>query len=159
MFSLLVKIKIMELIDPYAPLATYKKIVAQYGGEYSFFENLKMGGIGSPKLKYVSGIPEFDAIHYSDDLEQSISNIELLKNGLILRINKKQKLAVAIAELQLLTSIQLQPQLREEGDSGQKAGILKLVFENQPTVVFEVGVEEYEGLQRFLGKRVLSGFL
>jgi hypothetical protein len=149
----------MELIDPYAPLATYKKIVAQYGGEYSFFENVKMGGIGSPRLKYVSGIPEFDEIQYSDDLEQAASNIELLKNGIILRINKKQKLAVVIEHLPLLTSIRLKDQLTKDENRRRSVGTLQLIFKNQAIVVFEVGAEEYKSLQRFLKKRVLARFL
>ncbi len=143
----------MRLIDPYAPFFTYKKIIAKYGGEYSFFEKLRLGGVGSPKVTYISGISEFDAIHYSEDLEQSMTNFELLKGGVIIRINKKQKLAVAIEKLELLDTVQLKTEIVAHREKQLKTGHLSIKFRNREAIAFEVGAAEYEGVVQFFRKK------
>lgn len=149
----------MRIIDPYAPFFTYKKIIQKYGGEYSFFEKLRIGGVGSPKLGYRSGIPEFDAIHHSDDLEHSISNIELLKDGLILRINKKQKLAVAIEQLNALESIQLDSMIVKRNDRPRQEGKLTIKFKEQNPILFDIGADEYKGITTFFSKKIFGAFM
>ncbi|MFK7807834.1 MAG: hypothetical protein AB8F74_08570 [Saprospiraceae bacterium] len=146
----------MRILDPYAPHATYKKIIQKYGGEYSFFEKLRMGGVGSPRVSYQSGIPEFDVVHHSDDLEQSMTNFELVKKGLIIRINKKQNLAVAIEHLELLKSVTLTSNKATTTERTGKVGTLWLEFQNYEPLYFKVGKEEYKGVQRFFEKSVFA---
>jgi len=146
----------MRLIDPYADSNKYKKIIQSYGGEYSFFEKLKIGGVGSPKLNYISGIAEFDEIKNQDSLEISSSNIELLKAGLIIRINKRQKLAVAILHLQELEAIHFR---KVENSSEQNPqALLTVQPKADPPVTFTVGPEEYLGMKKYLEKKILKRF-
>ncbi len=98
----------VRIIDPYADLSTYKKIVAKYGGEYSFFDNLRMGGIGSPNMVYQSGLEAFDEVAQLDSPEIPLVNIALLKKGVIVRINKRQKLASAICLTEHIKHIHIQ---------------------------------------------------
>lgn len=149
----------MRLIDPYTPLFTYQKIIKKYGGAYSFFGKLKIGGVGSPKVIYRSGIPEFDIIHYSDDLEKSMTNFELLKGGLIIRINKKQKLAVAIERLSILEKIVLIPRPIKQNGQSEKSGELIVKFKDQKPIQFEVGINEFDGIEKYFKKKVFAPFL
>lgn len=64
-----------------------------FGGEYSFFEKLKLKGVGSPKLIYLDGNNKFDAIDRKIEWEIPFVNFELLKNGLIARLNQNQRTA------------------------------------------------------------------
>lgn len=99
--------KPIRIIDPYADLSSYKKIVAKYGGEFSFFQNIKMGGVGSPRMTYLSGIPAFDEISALDTPERAYLNLALVKKGIIFRINKRQVLGSAIAHLSSFNHIKL----------------------------------------------------
>ncbi len=54
-------------------------------GVYSWWESIKLGGTGSPKVKYLSGINELDnLINAGTDLLQV--NFEICKKALLIRI-------------------------------------------------------------------------
>jgi hypothetical protein len=63
-----------------------------YAGKYSFMESLKLGGTGSTKLIYKSGIIEIENLITSKGNDFVYINLELLKNGLLLRTNSSQNI-------------------------------------------------------------------
>lgn len=58
-----------------------------YGGKYSFTESLKISGTGATKLIYKNGISEIENSITSKGNDFIFINLELLKNGLLLRTN------------------------------------------------------------------------
>ena len=67
------------------------KDIKYFGGQYSFWEKIRKRGIGSTKIIYDSGIGEFDNLKRNITGEIGFVNFELLKNGLILRLNVTQR--------------------------------------------------------------------
>jgi hypothetical protein len=83
----------------------------------------------------------------------------LLKNGLVVRINKKQKLAVAIEKLELLEAVQFKTEIVEEQGKEIRTGCLTIEFKNQEAIVFDVGAAEYDGVIQFFKKKPFGGIL
>ncbi len=148
----------MRLIDPYLDLPTYKKIVSQYGGDYSLLEILMLRGIGSPKLDYVSGLAEFDEIHNLQELERSVSNFELLKSGFIIRLNKRQKLAVGIAHFDELENIEIESWPVEFDGRELREGRLYVTFKNQTILIFDVPVQVFANVGKYFSKKPFLPF-
>ncbi len=86
------------------------KEVQYFGGNYSLWQQLKKKGIGSPKLVYRSGIKTFDELKRDIEGEICFVNFELLKKGLILRLNVNQKHKCAGAKFEDIESIHLEAQ-------------------------------------------------
>lgn len=84
------------------------KEVSYFGGSYSFWEKLAHKGIGSAKVLYEQGIPEFDQIDRGLSNELSFVSFELLKDGLLLRLNQNQRLACVGTRLSDLERIKLE---------------------------------------------------
>lgn len=78
-----------------------------FGGTYSFWELLFKKGIGSSRVVYLSGIPTFDALYRNIEGELGLVNFELLKNGLIMRLNINQRIKVVGARLTDIQQINL----------------------------------------------------
>ena len=57
---------------------------------FSFFEKIKMGGVGSPKMYYQKGIEYFDEV-IGDYTDLPLVNIELRKQSLLIRLSIHQK--------------------------------------------------------------------
>lgn len=148
----------MRLIDPYLDLQTYKKVVKKYGGEYSLLETLMLRGIGSPKVDYIDGLEEFDKIHELQELERSVSNFELLKSGLIIRMNKRQHLVVAIAALDELESIVLESWPIEFNGRELREGRLSVIFKDQTTMTFTVSVQVFAAVGKYFSKKPFLAF-
>jgi len=115
-------------------------------------------GIGSPKLDYVSGLAEFDKIHQLEELERSICNFELLKSGFIIRINKRQHLAVAIAHLDDLESILLEGWAIDYNGRDLKKGRLVVKLKDQLTFTFDVSVQVFPGVENYFSKKAFLPF-
>ena len=77
------------------------EILAKYG-PFSFWERIKIGGTGSKRVYYKSGIDYFDkAVENTTDLP--IVNFEMLKNAIFIRLsvhNKSYTLALTHRELE-----------------------------------------------------------
>jgi len=65
-----------------------EKIYQSLGGQYSFWERLRMQGIGSPMLYYTSGNDQLDQLQALANDEIRI-NLELLKEGVLFRIAER----------------------------------------------------------------------
>ncbi|MBO6516732.1 MAG: hypothetical protein JJ975_09290 [Bacteroidia bacterium] len=65
-----------------------KPIKTRLGGSYSLFEKLRLGGVGSPKMSYASGLELFDSMKESRTV--LLANFELFKAGLLLWVNSNK---------------------------------------------------------------------
>ena len=68
--------------------AELERIYTSLGGQYSFWERLQNGGVGSPMIYYTSGNSQLDKLQAlaSDELR---INMELLKEGVLFRIAER----------------------------------------------------------------------
>lgn len=78
-----------------------------YGGQYSFFDKIKLGGIGSQKIVYESGLQVFEEAEIVAYNEVVFFTMELLKNGLILYFNKRNANRAAGLKLDQLKKVNL----------------------------------------------------
>mgnify|MGYP000889984804 CR=1 FL=1 len=62
-----------------------KEMAAIYGKPYSFFEKLKLGGVGSPRMFYLSGIKELDDLIYLG--QPPITLIEMLRESVFFHLH------------------------------------------------------------------------
>lgn len=153
----------MEIIDPYLSPSSYKKIINRYGGAYGIWESIKIGGIGSPKVVYRTGIEAFNEIKDGLGNEIPFVNFELLKNGLILRINKKQKLGVGLIHFEELLSIRLSAfrillKYNHRSDKLVHAGKLEIELHHPKILHFEIPVKEFQALHKYFKKEPFQPF-
>ncbi len=140
-----------------------KKDLKIFGGAYSFFEKLKKKGIGSPKIIYQSGIAEFDNLKRNVEGETGFVNFELLKNGLILRLNISQRtscIGMKLNEVEQINLVGYRIILRGRypGISEPKifhTGDLEII-ESDHRINFSVVATKFDGMVDFFRKPELS---
>ncbi len=59
-------------------------------GSFGFWKRVKMKGIGSPKIIYLSGIPYFDAI-VQEKTDLPYVNFELMEKAVLIRLSIQQE--------------------------------------------------------------------
>jgi len=109
------------------------EILAQYG-PFSLWERLKMGGTGSKRVYYSSGISYFDEV-IGESTDLPFVNFEMLKNAIFIRLsihNKSYTLSLKHNELERI--------LLYTGDSTGKKLLLFVVqtLEKQYTFAFRL---------------------
>lgn len=97
----------MRLIKTNKSGQLIKKEIEFYGGEFSTFEKIKLGRIGSPKVNYDYGLEDLDILSRNIEGEVTYINFEILKNGLIIRANCNQRQIVLGLKLSETKSIDL----------------------------------------------------
>ena len=138
--------------------------VHYFGGAYSFFERIRMKGIGSPKIVYRSGVPAFDALNEFTPTEFSFVSFELMKNGLILRLNRTQRLrcvGTRLTDLESikLTAYQIQLQRSSWAKLQQKTvlmGVLEILEKDGTSSKFQIFTQNFDGLLKFFTKPVFA---
>lgn len=138
------------------------ELLRKYGGKYGFFEKIKMGGVGSPKIKYRSGLAEIDEfVEETAGNDIPHLNFEYLKNGLLARINKTQYLKGVIMAYDEITSIDLtiSDKLLTQGNIIQelektnvKSAELTIESLHGETLVCEVSTQAYMNLKKYFQK-------
>jgi len=138
------------------------ELLRKYGGKFGFFEKIKMGGVGSPRIVYKSGFSQID-----DFLERvpgsdvPYTNFENLKNGILVRINKTQFYKGILIALDEITYIELSisKKLLTQGnfqEELEKANIesaqLIITSLHEQQLHCEVPLQSYEGLRNFFQK-------
>jgi hypothetical protein len=83
------------------------KDISYFGGQYSFWEKVSKIGVGSSKVLYESGIDHFDQMKRAIEGEIGFVSFELLKNGLILRLNINQRFSCIGMKLDDIKEINL----------------------------------------------------
>lgn len=130
-----------------------------FGGKYSLLERIKKKGIGSPKIIYESGINEFDELKRNIAGEISFVNFELLKNGLILRLNLNRRHAYIGIKLDELTTINLVSYRIKIKQNKFGKTITKIVHRGELEIIeqtnkvkFSVIVKDFDGIKKFFQK-------
>jgi len=136
-----------------------KNDINYFGGQFSFWEKVKRKGIGSPKLIYEAGVEGFDKINRSIQGEIGFVNFELLKNGLILRLNVNQRhscLGVKLSDVKAinLVAYRIEIKYRQFGSVIKKIvhrGELEVVEANE-RIIFTIVSREFSGIKAFFEK-------
>lgn len=121
-----------------------------FGGKYGFLERIKIRGIGSPKVIYKSGIPHFDEL---DDrvVENEIpfANFELMKNGLLIRLNRNLRTRYVGIQLSDYKGV-----IFQKGSEGKYK--MELLNSNNDSFHFQIYVAHLSGVQAFFNKKLFS---
>ncbi len=138
------------------------ELLRKYGGKFGFFEKIKMGGVGSPKVKYISGLPEVDEfVDETAGNDIPHLNFEYLKNGLLARINKTQYLKGVMIAYDEITSIDLSISgkllmpgnfIEELEKVTMKSAELIIKSLHGETLTCEVSVQAYLGVEKYFQK-------
>lgn len=81
------------------------KVKSNFGGEFSFFEKIKMGGVGSPKIIFQANDSQLDDLQLFEDL-LIYANLELLKEGFVLRLWQHRAFRAIVFGLEETTHIE-----------------------------------------------------
>jgi len=137
------------------------------GGQFTWREKLKMGGSGTSKILYRSGIPYFDELSKIAEDELAYANFELFRNGLVVRFNRVTKLRVAgctMEEIERITLVAFRVRISRRASFGPQyiIGLFKptfrivhrgeislyLVGSDQP-MIFDVLVGNFKAIKQF----------
>lgn len=135
-----------------------------FGGSFSFRENLRLKGTGSPKVYYSKGIPAFDELNEYVENETSFVSFELMKNGLILRLNRTQRMRCVGTLLTALKEIRLTG-YRKEVEHRRwiyrrqivHRGLLEIEESDGTLSQFHVPEQNFKGLQHYFNKPIFQG--
>ena len=119
------------------------EVLLQFGGSYRFFEKLRRGGIGSPKWIYLSGIDAFDNIQQGRGTDTCYVNGEWLRDGILFRLNKVQRLKGLITSFDSIEKITLENRVINEGTK------LSVYFYNGKNLELEIPQNSVKSTLRF----------
>lgn len=132
-----------------------EKDLSYFGGAYSLWEKIKKKGVGSPRIIYQSGIEAFDELYVDTANEIGFVNFELLKNGLILRLNVRQKtscIGIRLSEIKKIHLIGYPIEVK--GNKNVYRGELKIV-ESESVLNFSVLTRDFKKITGFFEKAEL----
>ena len=135
-----------------------------YGGAYSAWYRLRNGGVGSSKMIYRAGIPAFDALDRGVGGELSFVTFELLRGGLLLRVNRSQRLAcigIRLDEIERIELLGHRINIREGSGAGRIVhhGALTIREIGGEELHLSVIVREFRSLLAYLNRPELRPFL
>jgi len=132
------------------------EVLRKYGGKFGFFEKIKMGGVGSPKIVYQSGFSEIDELKEDVGSDLCYINFEFLKKGLLGRINKGQKLIGVIMHFSEIEKIILSINPMDESNEQATIGLLEIFSYSGDILVCGVTAQGYGGIEHFFSKRFVK---
>jgi hypothetical protein len=131
------------------------------GGKYSLLERIKKGGIGSTKVLYESGIQAFDALDNGVANESSFVNFELMRNGLVFRLNRTQRLrclGIRLSDIEAIHLIAYRIEIKVRGAKKiVHRGELEIVDREGESSSFRVVARNFKGILKFFGKEEFAG--
>ncbi|CAN5295897.1 hypothetical protein BH23BAC1_BH23BAC1_41900 [soil metagenome] len=133
-----------------------KDIENYLGGQFSFFESLKRGGVGSIKLLYVAGIKEFDKIAENNPA-MNYCNFQLYKNGMAVLFHKKGEGFVAgihYGEIEIIKFFSIPIKIRSNFKVKVKYQAELEIHVQDSQVKLLVPVINYKPLKLFLHKNI-----
>lgn len=138
-----------------------------FGGTFTLFEKLRMGGTGSPKVIYQSGIPAFEDLVKGAENESTFVSFEVMKNGLIVRANRQQRLHCVGTRLTDLEKIKLEAFKIELRDKHLKRMVYQTTYRGELEILekdgavcrFMVSPQNLSGIRAFFQKKQLIGLL
>ncbi len=136
--------------------------IAYFGGGYSFWERLTLRGTGSGRLIWAGGLPHFDELTEIAENELSFVNFEIVKNGLILRLNRNGKTRAAGVRLSDIEAIEMEafriavPKGRyQTGYRIVHRGTLRLTEKSGEQYDFQVVMRQFEDIVQFFERKEL----
>jgi len=139
-----------------------------FGGPYGFWEKLFLGGVGSNKLIYESGISDIDSLKRGVEGELVFINFEILPNGLIIRANCNQRKLVVGLKISDIQSIQLTAFKLSNHSNFHTDNSFKIEFEGVISITkqfsekkaeFKVIGSEFNDLIKFFKAKQFNGKL
>lgn len=135
-----------------------------FGGPYSFFDKIKLGGIGSQKIVYEGGLQVFEEEEIVSYNEVVFFTMELLKNGLILYFNKRNTNRAAGIKLDQLEKVHLTIKdlplsFNQFGKSTEKIiqkGLFKFQEKDNSEINFSVFAQNLSKTISFFSKKPLT---
>jgi hypothetical protein len=136
-----------------------KKQIEAFGGAFSSKGKLLLKGTGSTKLVYIGGVDIFDSVCRETEGEMAFVNFELLKNGLVLRLNINQRQVCAGVKLDEIRSIKIQ-QIRTTSDinSNEIQSRLLLLLKDGSFSEFSIPSRFEKSIISFFKKPVFKDF-
>lgn len=136
-----------------------------FGGTYSFWERIKLKGVGSPKIVYHKGIPVFDTLNDLVENDSSFVSFELMKNGLILRLNRIQRLrcvGTRMTDLEaiILTAYKIEFKRTKWNQPPSRIvhmGILEIRELDGSHCTFRIFTQSFDDLLKFFKKAPFAG--
>ena len=155
----------MKVVKIQADGQLLKKDLSYFGGAYTFWEKIRRRGVGSSKIIYESGIPDFDNIDRGLAGELGFVNFELLKDGLILRLNQNQRIAcvgIRLSELTRIDLVAFRIELRQKklGRWQSKIihrGILSIWLDEEKVGEFSILSSQFTKLLTFFQQEAFAG--
>lgn len=138
-----------------------KSELKTFGGAYNFWEKFINNGVGSAKVIYDEGIEAFDALNRGVAGEISFVSFELLKDGLLLRLNHNQRtlcLGVKLLEIKHinLTGFRIEVVVKKKHQAAYvkivHRGVLEIIERRGGTTSFSVVVREFTDVKSFFEK-------
>lgn len=133
-----------------------KEILEQYGGGLSFWQSVKMGGTGTRKVKYKSGLPQLDQLR-EQYVDHPTISFQWLAKSLLVRINLASRLYglyLSHDEIEAIRLYQSKEALLSEDWLTHR---LDLSVKDLGTITFRVNYSDVRHLQKFFGWSAVSG--
>lgn len=132
------------------------------GPGFSFFEKLKMGGVGSAQFLYRDGVESWNKINEQFSYK-TVCSIELNTKGIVLWMNKKQLVHAALipfGEIEdfELKGFQINSKPLTQVNEILTAGDMKLSIKDENDITFYVPAPKYFKIQSFLAKNFQEKF-
>lgn len=135
-----------------------------FGGAFSLLQKWKMGGTGSSKIIYQKGISAFDELNKDEEGVISFISFELLKNGLLLRLNRNQRtkcLGILLSELKKVALEAYRIEIIEQGISLNRIeivqrGVLSVIPKEGESATFEVISSNFKSIKAYFEKPMLK---
>lgn len=137
----------------------------RYGGRYSFLEQLRLGGVGSAKVVYESGIIAFDEICQRLSQEPCSISFELLKKGLIIRLYSNHHIravGVLLRDIEFINFRGTEVAVQQRGmglfkNKIRREGKLWIITQSGAIVVTYVSPQNYNSVKAFFEKKPFQG--
>lgn len=141
-----------------------KSELKAFGGAYNFWEKFINNGVGSPKVIYEEGIEVFDEQDRGVAGEISFVSFELLKNGLLLRLNQNQRmlcLGVNLSEIEGISLLAYEIEIKKRKYRKWRTrivhrGDLTIRERDGVSTSFSVVTREFETIKSFFDKPVFA---
>jgi len=142
-----------------------KSELKAFGGAYNLWEKFVNNGVGSSKVIYDEGLEVFDDVDRGVMGEIRFVSFELLRDGLLLRLNQNQRKLCLGVELSEIEAISLTGFRIEIGERKYRKLRTRIVHRGELTISerqgaitsFSVVTQEFETINNFFGKSAFTG--
>jgi hypothetical protein len=124
------------------------------GGRVSFIKAIKMGGIGSPKIEYLNGIPEIDKVK-DINIDINYVNFEILNKGIVLRYHKHYSSITLLIQFEEINQILI----KKNNKARERDCELHIFFVNNQIIKLKCNSTFKSQVEAFFKKDCFSGLI